>query len=56
MNRPGEAYQDPDLLIAGQLAAVISFFWLGELTKSCEHAERVLALYREERHGHWSAS
>ena len=45
-------YQDPDLLIVGHVDAMISYFWLGELTKSRENAERVLALYSEERHGH----
>ena len=34
------------------MAAAISYFWLGELTKSREHADQVLALYSEERHGH----
>ena len=45
-------YQDPDLLIVGHVDAMISYFWLGELTKSRENADRVLALYSEERHGH----
>jgi class 3 adenylate cyclase/predicted ATPase len=47
-----ELFHDPDLLIVGHVAAVISYFWLGELIKSREHADRVLALYSEERHGH----
>jgi hypothetical protein len=45
-------YRDPDLLIVGHMAAVVSYFWLGELTKSRETADRVLTLYSEERHGH----
>ena len=47
-----EAYHDPDLQILGHVAAVISYFWLGELIKAREHADEVLALYAEERHGH----
>jgi len=46
------AYQDPDMQIVGHLAAVNSYFWLGELTKFRENAERVLTLYSEEQHGH----
>ncbi len=51
IQKAAAAYQDPDLLIVGHLAAAISYFWLGELTKSRENADRVLALYSEERHG-----
>ena len=47
-----EAYHDPNLLIVGHTAAVISYFYLGELIKAREHADQVLALYTEERHGH----
>ena len=32
--------------------AVVSYFYLGELIKAREHADQVLALYTEERHGH----
>ena len=46
-----EAYHDPDLLIIGHHAAAISDLWLGELIKAREHAEQILALYSEERHG-----
>jgi predicted ATPase len=46
-----EAYQDPDLLILGHYGAVNAYFWLGELLEAREHADRVLALYTEERHG-----
>jgi hypothetical protein len=31
---------------------VAAYFWLGYPIKSQEHADRVLALYSEERHGH----
>jgi predicted ATPase len=43
---------DPDLLIVGHLAAVIAHCWLGDPIKVREHADRVLALYSEELHGH----
>ncbi len=46
-----EAYHDPDLLILGHHAAMNAYFWLGDLLKAREHADRVLALYTEERHG-----
>jgi predicted ATPase len=52
LQKSAAAYQDTDLLIMGRTAAAISYFWLGELTKSRENADRVLALYSEERHGH----
>jgi hypothetical protein len=41
-----------DLLIVGHHAAVASYFFLGDLVKAREHADQVLALYSEERHGH----
>jgi predicted ATPase len=47
-----EAYSDPDLLIVGHHAAVTAHVWLGDPIKAREHADRVLALYSEERHGH----
>ena len=46
-----EAYHDPDLLILGQYSAVNAYFWLGDLIKTQEHSDQVLALYSEERHG-----
>ena len=54
-----ETYGDPDLLIVGHLIALNAYFWLGDPIKTSEHADRVLALYREERHrrlggGRWS--
>jgi predicted ATPase len=47
-----ETYGDPDLLIVGHSAALNAHFWLGDPIKTREHADRVLALYCEERHGH----
>jgi tetratricopeptide (TPR) repeat protein len=46
-----ETYDDPGLLIVGHYAAVAAYFWLGDLIKTREHAEGMLALYSEERHG-----
>jgi len=46
-----EVYHDGDLLIVGHTNAVVSYFYLGELMKTREHAGKVLALYTEERHG-----
>jgi class 3 adenylate cyclase/tetratricopeptide (TPR) repeat protein len=46
-----ETYGDPDLRILGHHAAVLAYFWLGDPIKTREHADRVLALYREEQHG-----
>jgi predicted ATPase len=43
---------DADLLILAHHAALNAHFWLGDLTKTREHADRVLTLYSEERHGH----
>jgi hypothetical protein len=47
-----ETCGDPDLLILGHTAAATAHFWLGNLIKTREQADRVLALYSEERHGH----
>jgi predicted ATPase len=47
-----ETSGDPDLLIVGHTAAVLAHFWLGDPIKSREHADKVLTLYTEERHGH----
>jgi class 3 adenylate cyclase/predicted ATPase len=47
-----ETSHDPDLLIVGHLAAVTAYFWLGDPIKTREYADRVLAFYSEERHGH----
>ncbi len=47
-----ETYGDPDLLIVGHHAALNAHLWLGDPTKARQHADRVLALYSEEGHGH----
>jgi tetratricopeptide (TPR) repeat protein len=47
-----ETYRDSELLIAGHQTAVFVHFWLGEPIKTRKHADRVLALYSEKRHGH----
>jgi class 3 adenylate cyclase/predicted ATPase len=47
-----ETYCDPDLLIFGHNAAVAAHYWLGNPVNVREHAERLLTLYDEERHGH----
>jgi predicted ATPase len=47
-----EVYGDADLLVVGHLGAVIIYFHLGDPIKTNEHADRVLALYSEERHSH----
>jgi hypothetical protein len=46
-----ETYRDPDLMMLGHTAAAVAHFWFGEPLKVREHADRVLALYPEERHG-----
>ena len=46
-----EAYHDPELLILGHYAATNAYFWLGGLIKAREHANQVVALYSEARHG-----
>ncbi len=47
-----ETYGETDFLIVAQLASVTAYFWLGNPIKALEHADRVLAFYSEERHGH----
>ena len=47
-----EATGDPDLVIVGHRLACTSSYFRGELTQSREHGDRVLALYREEKHRH----
>jgi len=47
-----EACRDLDLLIVGHYTAVSAYFWLGNLIKAREHADRVLSLYSEERQAH----
>ncbi|MBV8870522.1 MAG: hypothetical protein JOY65_14070, partial [Acetobacteraceae bacterium] len=46
-----EAHHDPDFRIGGHLSLANSYLHLGELTKAREHADQVLSLYTEERHG-----
>ena len=52
MQEAAETSGDPDLLIVGHRVAATAYFWLGHPVKSREHANRVLALYSQERHGH----
>ncbi len=47
-----ETRGDPDLLILGNITAVVAYMCLGDPIKSREHADRVLALYSEEHHAH----
>jgi class 3 adenylate cyclase/tetratricopeptide (TPR) repeat protein len=47
-----ETYGDPDLLIVGHTAAANAYYFLGDPIKTREYADRVLALYSEERHDH----
>jgi predicted ATPase len=47
-----ETCGDPDLLIVGHHTAVTAYFWLGDPIRTREYADRVLALYNEERHVH----
>jgi predicted ATPase len=47
-----ETYGDPNLLFVGHYAASAAYYWLGDPIKAQDHADRVLALYNEERHAH----
>jgi class 3 adenylate cyclase len=47
-----EAYGDPALQILGHYTAVVSYFYRGDLINARRHADHLLALYVEERHGH----
>jgi class 3 adenylate cyclase len=47
-----EAYHDHDLLILGHLAAATSHFWLGDLTRTREHADHVLSADSEAYRDH----
>ena len=47
-----ETYGDPDLLILGHMAGADAYFYLGDPSKARDDADRLLALYDEERHGH----
>ncbi len=44
-----ETYRDPDLLIAGHLAAMTAYVYLGDPIEAGKHVDRVLALYSEEK-------
>jgi predicted ATPase len=46
-----ETYGDPDLQILRHYSMVSAYFHLGDPLKAREHADRVLALYSEERLG-----
>jgi hypothetical protein len=48
----GESRGDSDILMVGHLAAMVSYFHIGELIKAREHADQVLALYDYEKHYH----
>ena len=41
---------DADLLIAAHAVACGCYFWMGELIKAMEHADKVLDLYDDEEH------
>jgi predicted ATPase len=47
-----KATGDSDLLITGYAHACGSYFWMGELTKAVQHADKVLNLYDAETHRH----
>jgi class 3 adenylate cyclase/tetratricopeptide (TPR) repeat protein len=47
-----EARRELDLLIVGHRTACVTYFWLGDLHRSREHGESVLALHREDEHRH----
>jgi predicted ATPase len=47
-----ETYGDADFLIIGHATALLAHFFLGDPIKTREHADRLLALYGEDRHGH----
>jgi hypothetical protein len=48
-----ETYGDSDLLILAHHDATLAHFWLGDPIRARQHADRVLALYSEERHVLW---
>src|SRR5262249_4604414 len=52
MQEAAETFGDEDLVIVGHSIAVRAYMWLGDLIKTQEHVNRVLALYSEELHGH----
>ena len=48
----GESSGDSDILMLGHMAAMCSYFHIGDLLKAREHGDQVLALYDSERHYH----
>jgi class 3 adenylate cyclase/predicted ATPase len=46
------AYRDSDLLILEHWCAMNSYICLGEPIKARQHADKILSLYSQERHGH----
>ena len=47
-----EAHGDPALQILGHYTALVNYSYLGDLISARQHADHLLALYAEERHGH----
>jgi hypothetical protein len=47
-----QATGDTDLLVTGHEAACSCYVWMGQLIKSLEHGDKVLALYDGEKHRH----
>jgi len=43
---------DMDLLIVGHGCLTIGYFWKGDLIRSREHGDKLLALYDDEKHRH----
>jgi class 3 adenylate cyclase/tetratricopeptide (TPR) repeat protein len=46
-----DATRDANLLITGHTHACSCYCWAGEFTKAVAHAEKVLDLYNDEKHG-----
>jgi class 3 adenylate cyclase/tetratricopeptide (TPR) repeat protein len=47
-----EVYHNEDLVILGHVVATNFYFWHGDLIEAREHANQVVSLYEEPRHGH----
>ena len=43
---------DLDLLMTGHRGACVTHFYRGDFTQCCEHGDKVLALYDEDKHRH----
>jgi len=52
MLETGVSSGNSDILMVGHMAAMCSYFHIGELIKAREHADQVLALYDYEKHYH----